>query len=263
MDLSYPLPAYRQDAAHIYLLPHPGLRAAVAHYTLCLASAAPAGSGAPLTLIPDASGCLVFDLAPNGLRGKLFGPTTRVVTVCNDWGLCPFRFFIECPPGGLYTLTGLPQWALADRILPLADVLPALEQAVSEAFLRASDLPAFVSAVDALLLSRSLADNPARPLLAAALRGEDLSRLGWSPRHLSRLFRLGAGMGPSSFRRVLRINAAVARLERGAPSLTRLAQDLGYYDQSHFIHDFSSVTGLTPGAYRASMADFYKEPLKL
>ena len=29
-------------------------------------------------------------------------------------------------------------------------------------------------------------------------------------------------------------------------SLTELAYDNGYFDQSHFIHDFRSMTGLTP-----------------
>jgi len=31
--------------------------------------------------------------------------------------------------------------------------------------------------------------------------------------------------------------------------MTQLAFDNGYYDQSHFIHDFKSLTGLTPKAF--------------
>ena len=42
----------------------------------------------------------------------------------------------------------------------------------------------------------------------------------------------------------------------------RLAQELGYFDQAHFIHDFRAVCGVTPGAYRAGLSDFYNEPLK-
>lgn len=263
MELIYNAPAYRRTATHIYLLPHPALQGMVAHYTVCLASPEGAEHGELLTLVPDASGCLVFDLAPNGLAGRLYGPSTQVATVRNDLGLCPFRFFVECPPGGLYALTGLPQWELADRVLPLVHTAPGLERAVSGAFRAAESLPAFVQAVDSLLLSRPRFTNPAGPMLKALSAGERPADLGWSSRHLSRLFRQGAGMGAKSFLRVTRVNQAVRRLSAGPVSLTFLAQELGYYDQSHFIHDFSSVMGLTPGAYAAHMADFYKEPLKL
>ena len=54
---------------------------------------------------------------------------------------------------------------------------------------------------------------------------------------------------------------AVRRLP-AAPSLTALAQDLGYYDQPHFIHDFRAVCGVPPSAYLERMAGFYNEPLK-
>lgn len=36
MEFSYHAPALLRTATHIYLLPHPVLRQAVAHYTLCL-----------------------------------------------------------------------------------------------------------------------------------------------------------------------------------------------------------------------------------
>ncbi|MFQ8761961.1 MAG: helix-turn-helix domain-containing protein [Intestinimonas sp.] len=59
-----------------------------------------------------------------------------------------------------------------------------------------------------------------------------------------------------------RVNAAIRALQAGPPSLTRLAQELGYFDQSHFIHEFKSVCGVSPGRYLAHMSGFYKEPLK-
>lgn len=254
---------FLRTPTHIYLLPHPILRPMVAHYTLCLAGPV-TPHGTALTLIPDASGCLVFDLGPGGLKGRMYGPTTQTVTVQNDLGQCPFRFFVECRPGGLYGLTGLPQWELADRVWPLADTAPALERAVAEAFYSSRDLDRFITAMDALLLSRPVFANPAAPLLARMAAGAlEPGESGYSPRHLSRLFREGAGMGHKAFLRVLRVNAAVRRLSEGVPSLTALAQELGYYDQSHFIHDFRSVCGLTPGTYTGRLEDFYNEPLKL
>ncbi|MFR8214123.1 MAG: AraC family transcriptional regulator [Longicatena caecimuris] len=36
----------------------------------------------------------------------------------------------------------------------------------------------------------------------------------------------------------------------------------GYYDQSHFIHDFIRVCGCTPKAYVEKMTSYYQEPYK-
>ena len=38
-------------------------------------------------------------------------------------------------------------------------------------------------------------------------------------------------------------------------SLTIIAHDNGFYDQSHFIRCFKTFTGLTPGEYRRQMSD--------
>ena len=69
-------------------------------------------------------------------------------------------------------------------------------------------------------------------------------------------------MGCKAYFQVLRVNAAIRALQAGPPSLTRLAQELGYFDQSHFIHEFKSVCGVSPGRYLAHMSGFYNEPLK-
>ncbi len=260
----------RRTATHIYLRPHPALWPYVAHYTLCLASPQPAApETGTLTLIPDASGCLVFTLLPQGLEGRMYGPTTETVTVQNDLGVCPLRFFVEFRPGGLYAFTGIPQWELADRVWPLADTHPDLDRAVTRLFAQSDDLDDFVLAVDRLLLSRLPTPAPVLPMLRLLARDATPAPVqsladytGYSPRQLSRLFREGAGMGAKAFAQVLRVNAAVRRLQAGESSLTRLAQELGYYDQAHFIHDFKRVAGVTPGVYRAGLPGFYNEPLK-
>ena len=47
-----------------------------------------------------------------------------------------------------------------------------------------------------------------------------------------------------------------------APSLSYLAQALGYYDQAHFNHDFKSVCGVSPTVYQQKLSDFYRETHK-
>jgi len=89
--------------------------------------------------------------------------------------------------------------------------------------------------------------------------------LHYSPRHLSRVLRPMLGLSLQQYLRLQRINRALSVLENPADSfffLIALAQSLGYYDQSHFIHDFKSVCGITPTGYLQNMSDFYKETYK-
>ncbi len=68
-------------------------------------------------------------------------------------------------------------------------------------------------------------------------------------RQLERLFRHQVGLSPKQFSRIQRVALSRRELRMGSPLLdTALA--CGYSDQTHFIHDFKSVVGMTPGQYR-------------
>ena len=55
------------------------------------------------------------------------------------------------------------------------------------------------------------------------------------------------GMSPSQYAKVIRINNAFKLKETSEKStLTQIAYQLGYFDQSHFIKDFKSITNFTP-----------------
>lgn len=257
-----------RTATHLYLWPSPPLRPFVAHYTLCLGEGPAAVSLPPLTILPDASGCLVFTLDGEELRGVLYGPSSRAVRVTNDLGVCPLRFFVEFRPGGLSAFVGMPLWELTDLVIPLDRGERELDRLVQDCWRRREDLDGFVERVDRGLQARLGGDASFSGLLARYMAEgpspESLAReTGYSPRHLARLFRERCGLSPKGLQRILRVNAA-ARLMRGPGelSLTRLAQELGYFDQAHFIHDFRAVCDVTPGTYRAGLSDFYNEPLK-
>jgi AraC-like DNA-binding protein len=70
-----------------------------------------------------------------------------------------------------------------------------------------------------------------------------------SVRQFERKFRDNAGFSPKLFSRIIRFQSALAAYGKKNGSLTSLALDCGYYDQSHFIHEFRSFSGLHPSDY--------------
>lgn len=247
---------------YLYLLPHPLLRPYIAHYTVTFPEDTGGAAQPSLELIPDASGCLVFTCGESRLEGRLWGATTRTAVVKNDLNEVPMRFFIEFAPGGSHRFTGLNQQEFTDRQAAVQDVLPVLSGEIADAFQRAQTLQELISLVDGCFLRRlgSVEDAflPPKNLTTVRELAEDA---GYSQRHLNRLFYRSVGMNVKTYLRLLRVNRALLALTDGAQSLTRVAQDAGYYDQPHFIHDFEAICGVAPGVY-LERSDFYKEPHK-
>lgn len=258
-------PVLASTNTHTYLAPHPLLRPYIAHYTVQYPDPT-ALSGASLTLIPDASGCLVF-MVHGDVSAYCWGATTRTVTVDNSPDRSEMYLFIEFLPGGGRRLTGFAQQELTDFRVPLSLLDRPLEQKVISLLENAGSLWALSEGLDMFFLDRlaRFSDLPKvlqglNTLSAATVR--DLADSGcYSQRHLGRLFLENTGMGMKTYLRLLRINRALRLIRPGLP-LTWVAQEAGYYDQSHFNHEFKSVCGVSPSTYLRSMSDFYSETLK-
>lgn len=81
---------------------------------------------------------------------------------------------------------------------------------------------------------------------------EVAAQVGISRRRLERLFARDLGIRPKLFARIVRLNAALARLEQGdREAAVNAALDAGYFDQAHMSRDFQAVAGRTPGARRS------------
>ena len=65
----------------------------------------------------------------------------------------------------------------------------------------------------------------------------------------SRVFRRFEGMSPREYLQERKVQRARQLLE-GSRSLSEIALDLGFHDQSHFTRVFKQLTGETPSAYR-------------
>ena len=71
-----------------------------------------------------------------------------------------------------------------------------------------------------------------------------------SRKQFERIFLRHAGTSPKQFLRIVRFQHALLRKKDSQlSSLTELAYDCGYYDQSHMISEFFNFSGKSPRAY--------------
>lgn len=87
---------------------------------------------------------------------------------------------------------------------------------------------------------------------SAPLSGPDLASIaGLSPRTFQRRFEAATTYTPANYVQHLRIDKARSAFERAQGSTAEIAWSVGYQDVSSFSRVFKSITGLTPGTYRA------------
>lgn len=93
---------------------------------------------------------------------------------------------------------------------------------------------------------------------AGQVKVEEMAeRLKVQRRQLERKFSSAVGLSPKQLSKIIRLQAALKQLHQNtALSLTELAYQNGYFDQSHFIKDFKNFTGMSP-------KKFYADHLKL
>jgi len=72
---------------------------------------------------------------------------------------------------------------------------------------------------------------------------------GITSRYLNKLIFQHTGLSPISFHKIRRFQYSLKLVARNDQPLTSIAYESGYFDQSHFIKEFKSFTGLTPSAY--------------
>jgi AraC-like DNA-binding protein len=165
---------------------------------------------------------------------------------------------VDLTPPAAHRIFGLPLHELAERQVPLEEVL-------EEPFLaeRLHDLGEWEARFRLLddMLTRRLA-GPASPEIAwawtrlvetdGAVPIGDLTReLGWSRKRIVGRFREEIGLPPKRAAKLLRFERARALAESAAPrpDWAWIASVAGYYDQSHLINDFRAVTGRTPETF--------------
>jgi AraC-like DNA-binding protein len=186
------------------------------------------------------------------------GPVTRGrfdVVQSGVGGVVGIRFRL----GGTRAFTGAEPVAVRDRTVPAADWFGAdmPEEVGADGARTAADAAPLL---DDWLATLDPVDDPEHEALRHVLAlladptvtdvAELERRTARSARTLQRMFRHHLGVGPKRILLRARVQDAIAAIDRGDPRpLPDLAQDLGWFDQSHFIRDVRTITSLTPAAY--------------
>ncbi len=100
------------------------------------------------------------------------------------------------------------------------------------------------------IIAQYIDENLEQPISLAALAA--LARL--SPFHFARAFKQSFGAPPHRYHTTRRIERAKALLATPSRPVTAIALDIGFSATSSFTAAFHKLTGLTPTAYRRSLA---------
>jgi AraC-like DNA-binding protein len=219
-----------------------------------------------LSILPDTATYLCFLYQDPLLTAH------RTATYRTRSGLAGFQSF-RSDLGGSGTISGvsarLTPWGLnvfrrgivkecAERRVDCRDIFPKYDiERIEDDLGRMASAEERVAYIERYLLSIFSPLNADRVIRRAfnqltASRGNCrvsklASNLGLSKRALERRFLDQIGATPKKAARVIRLRNVITQKQR-LTSWTELAHAAGYYDQSHMIHDFIELYGMTPEA---------------
>jgi methylphosphotriester-DNA--protein-cysteine methyltransferase len=168
---------------------------------------------------------------------------------------------IHFKPGGASAFLRIPLGELSNRQLPLQDLWGRDATQIADRLWEARSADERFTILRCALAERLRPRLDHRGAVDFAVQAIDRSRgarpvsdvvsaIGMSPRHFFDVFRQTVGLSPKAFARVRRFAAVLRRIDRAVDvDWAEIALSSGYFDQSHFNHDFRDFAGLTPSAY--------------
>ena len=170
-------------------------------------------------------------------------------------------FGIKFRPGAFYPFVNSPISEFTDRAVAVEDVFGPDGQALEAALFAQADVEKMIQLFEEFLRARlpgrdqnvDLINQIVDQIIAdrAITRvAEVASHFGVSSRTLQRLFNQYVGVSPKWVIQRYRLQEAADQLARGhVVNWAKMALDLGYFDQAHFIKDFKTLVGRTPVEY--------------
>lgn len=212
----------------------------------------------------------VFDEITDGKTEKSFitglhGPSKsyRRFTIDKSFGI----FGVYLYPFAIPQLFSLPANELSDQIPDLITLFGAEGRELEEKIMLAQNNRVRATIMTTFLERKLLKNITQRPafctLISKMINAKTLATVDQLAKHsflsvrqFERKFKLFSGFSPKLYSRIIRFQHATQQYGNVVTkSLTDIAYDCGYYDQSHFIHDFKQFSGYHPKQYFSGKAE--------
>lgn len=192
-----------------------------------------------------------------------FGQTKSYTVISGTHEKGGYIIGVKFKPLGLAKVTGINMAHLTGRVVDAEDIWGNKLEWLCEAMQESNSIEAAIIVLEQFLKEQCKAVylNPRINSVAQAIAMmkahngnvsckmlQDLTNTG--RKTLERAFINFHGMHPKTYIRIIRFNLAKQRMgDRHHINLTEIAHHLGYFDQSHFIKDFTKFSGQTPTGY--------------
>jgi len=165
---------------------------------------------------------------------------------------------VHFKPGGAFRFLGIPASEVADTHADVGAIWGRVTQDLREQLCTAANACKRFGVLEDLLLARleNAVEEHRAVRAALAVFGRDAgeaktrdlaAQLGLSQRHFIKVFSEQVGVTPKQFGRVQRFQRALDLARSStAPDWVDIAVSCGYFDQSHLIHEFQTLSGFSP-----------------
>jgi len=196
----------------------------------------------------------------SGLQGQ--NNMTRAFSIDKGFGIFGVYFY----PHAISVLFNIPTLDLTNHLVNLNDLLGQEGKELEERIMLAENNQARVEILENFLqLKLSKSRNLQLPIYKAIktiIQDKGLVKINrlvgdysLSERQFERQFCRYAGFSPKLFSRIVRFHSAMDQYGKNKKTLTKIALDCGYYDQSHFINDFKEFSGLNPKEFFSGVSE--------
>jgi len=207
-------------------------------------------------LVIDLDSCRAADTIISGVKSK-----PVVISATKNCNKSDRLLGIHFKPGGAFPFLPFPLYELHNHDITLGDLWGDQQADRLLSLIHESDtITKKFNILEQWLLvnmRQPLQHHPAVSLAALALQALPnismkalVEKANLSQRYFIQLFQKEMGFTPKLFSRITRFQTVLDTIEKtGSVDWFDIAATYGYYDQSHFIHEFQEFSGITPTLY--------------